>query len=72
MSASLESRVAKLERQLAKLQQREAARNDAPGRAWIEDLYGAFAGDAVFARAMKLGREYRRSLRLRSTRKARK
>jgi hypothetical protein len=63
MATSLENRVEELERQVARLKQQQAA-NTAPGsRGWLDDLYGAFAGDAVFERAMKLGREYRRSLR---------
>ena len=33
------------------------------GREWLDDLYVAFAGDAIFERAMKLGRQYRKSLR---------
>ena len=33
------------------------------GREWLDDLYGRFAGDPIFAHAMKLGAKYRQSLR---------
>lgn len=71
MPASLEQRVKELERQVARLREQQGAGPAAGGRAWLDDLYGAFAGDAVFARAMKLGREYRKSLRPRPKRKSR-
>jgi hypothetical protein len=61
MSIKLEKRIAALERQVAKLQQQQLSKPSA-GRAWLDDLYGKFAGDPVFANAMKLGREYRKSL----------
>lgn len=44
----------------------------ASGREWLDDLHGAFAGDPIFEQAMKLGREYRRSLRPRSRNGARR
>ena len=71
MAASLESRVAALELEVKKLQKRRPSGNGAAGREWIEDLYGAFAGDQVFEQAMKLGRKYRRSTRPRAARKTR-
>jgi hypothetical protein len=61
MSATLKERVAALEQQVALL--RRADRSQRNGRAWVDDLYGRFAGDPIFARAMKLGARYRRSLR---------
>jgi hypothetical protein len=70
MAVSLESRIAELERQVAHLQEQQKARMAPGGREWLDDLYGAFAGDPVFERAMKLGREYRKSLRPRGRRKA--
>ena len=45
---------------LALLQQRQGLRT-AASRAWVDDLYGKFAGDPLFAQAMKLGRRYRKS-----------
>lgn len=71
MAVSLESRIAELERQVAHLTKQQKARGAAGGREWLDDLYGAFAGDAVFKRAMKLGRTYRQSLRPRGKRKSR-
>jgi len=61
MSLSLEERVAALEREVALL--RRAAEARVTGREWLDDLYGRFAGDAIFKRAMKLGAAYRQSLR---------
>jgi len=65
MPASLEQRVAALEKQVAQLQQR--TESSAPSdRAWLDDVYGAFAGDPLFEQAMKLGRDYRKSHRPRA------
>ena len=61
MASTLKQRVAALEERVAALQQREA--RNSGGRAWLDDLYGKFAGDPVFEQAMKLGRKYRQSLR---------
>ncbi|HEY8668444.1 MAG TPA: hypothetical protein VIL86_17465 [Tepidisphaeraceae bacterium] len=65
MAANLKTRVAALEQQVARLQQQQTSRVP-NGREWIDDLYGKFAGDSVFAEAMRLGRKYRRSLRPRT------
>jgi hypothetical protein len=62
MSVKLETRVAALERQVARLQQRQKS-NGTDGRGWLDDLYGKFSNDPVFVQAMNLGRKYRRSLR---------
>jgi hypothetical protein len=69
MSLKLEKRVAELERQVARLQ--EQAKRAPNPRAWIDDLYGKFAGDTIFEQAMKLGRDYRKSLRPRRRRSRR-
>lgn len=61
MSLSLEKRVAELEKQVAGM--RRQADSKPTGREWVDDLYGKFAGDPLFARAMKLGAKYRQSLR---------
>lgn len=63
MCLKLEQRVAALEQQVARLQREK--KNQPDSRAWLDDLYGKFAGDAIFERAMKLGRKYRKSLRRR-------
>lgn len=70
MGVNLESRVAELERQVARLQKHQKNRSGPTGREWLEDLYGAFASDPVFEKAMKLGRRYRQSLRPRGGRKS--
>jgi hypothetical protein len=61
MSVSLEKRVAAFEEQMALL--RRGGQAKLGGREWLDDLYGRFAGDPIFAQAMKLGAKYRRSLR---------
>jgi hypothetical protein len=65
MPATLEERVKELERQVARLKEQHTA---VGGRQWLDDLYGAFAGDPVFKQAMRLGRDYRKSLRPRAKR----
>lgn len=73
MPSTLENRVKELERQVARLREQQAAQASAGnGREWLDDLYGAFAGDAVFEGAMKLGRDYRKSQRPRTTARPRK
>jgi hypothetical protein len=61
MSAALEKRVAALEKEVARLQAQAGTRP--AGRDWVDDLYGKFANDPVFDKAMKLGQQYRESLR---------
>ncbi len=69
MSVNLEKRVAHLEKQLAELQKQQSARRSQAGPAWLDDLYGKFAGDPIFQQAMNLGRKYRRSLRPRAAKR---
>jgi hypothetical protein len=57
---SLERRVAALEAEIARLKARGPA---AASAAWWEQVAGVFAGDAAFDQAMRLGSQYRRSLR---------
>jgi hypothetical protein len=64
MSISLEQRVAALEQQIAHLRRDELGMP--ASRAWLGDLYGRFAADPVFDQAMKLGKNYRKSLRPRA------
>ena len=61
MSLSLEKRVAALEKEMAVMRRHSATKP--AGREWVDDLYGKFAGDPLFAHAMKLGTKYRQSLR---------
>jgi hypothetical protein len=60
-SVSLEDRVAVLEAELARLKTRIEAGNS--GEAPWKKIVGVFANDPAFAQAMRLGREYRESLR---------
>jgi hypothetical protein len=60
MAVNSEKRVAALEEQVARLQKSQGS--GAGNRAWLDDLYGKFENDPSFAQAMKLGRQYRKSL----------
>jgi hypothetical protein len=58
----LESRVAILEEKVIQLQRKlEAVAPEA--KPWWQNIVGAFADDPAFEEAMRLGREYRESLR---------
>jgi hypothetical protein len=57
----LEKRVAALEAEVAKL--KEIVDNSKPKEPWWKEIVGAFRGDPAFLEAMRLGREYRESLR---------
>jgi hypothetical protein len=64
-AARIESRIAALEEEVARLKRRLTE----PAKAkthWVEGVYGAFANDPDFLEAMRLGRKYRESLRPRS------
>lgn len=57
----LEKRVEALERELAEL--RSHLQRLGPETPWWERIAGTFHDDPIHEKAMKLGREYRRSLR---------
>ncbi len=57
----LEKRLAAVERELARLKTKlEGVSSSTP---WWERIAGTFQDDPVYEKAMKLGREHRRSLR---------
>ncbi len=60
--SKFELRLAALEEKVAQLEQQGTATPE-PKKHWIDDVVGAFADDADFWEAMRLGREYRESLR---------
>jgi hypothetical protein len=60
--ASLEERVAALEAEVARLKRQMQGNASADKPRW-EQIYGTFANDPIFDEAMRLGREYRESLR---------
>ncbi len=61
--ASLEERVAKLETKLEQLEQKHGATASQDTRPWWEQIRGTFKNDPDYDEAMRLGREYRESLR---------
>lgn len=58
----LEARVVELETKVEKLQQAVGVAVPT-AQPWWEPIVGAFADDPAFEEAMRLGREYRESLR---------
>jgi hypothetical protein len=61
-AVELESRLAILEAKVERLQ-RELAAVVPDARPWWQQIVGTFADDPAFEEAMRLGREYRESLR---------
>ena len=61
MPEQLEERVAYLEAEVARLKNK--VENGLSSRPWWEQIVGAFADNTAYDEAMRLGREYRNSLR---------
>jgi hypothetical protein len=62
---SLEERVAALEAEVAELKQSVVGTRETP-KPWWEKIWGTFKDDPEYEEAMRLGREYRESLRPKS------
>jgi hypothetical protein len=60
-TSQLEHRVAALEAEVTKLKSQMEAMQTI--QSWWEDIAGTFQHDAVYEEAMRLGRQYRQSLR---------
>ncbi|MBI3649592.1 MAG: hypothetical protein HY231_00925 [Acidobacteria bacterium] len=64
----IELRVAALEDEVARL--KEQLEKVAPSQEdWLDEIYGAFDNDPIYEEAMRLGREYRESLRPKANKK---
>jgi hypothetical protein len=61
-ATNLEKRVQALEVEVAKLKE-QLATSPAQPQPWWRQIYGSFANDPAYEEAMRLGREYRESLR---------
>ena len=62
-TSSLEERVAELEAEVKQLKQKHNAADAQDNRPWWEQIRGTFKDDPDYDEAMRLGREYRESLR---------
>jgi hypothetical protein len=62
-TGSLEERVTAIEAELAQLKKQLAAEKPQAGVPWWEKIFGTFADSEEYEEAMRLGREYRESLR---------
>ncbi len=61
MSKQLEERVADLEAEVIRLKKK--VDKDSSNRAWWKQITGTFANNPAYDEAMRLGHEYRESLR---------
>lgn len=64
LSENLEAIIAILEVEVALIKKKLDKNANTP---WWETIYGTFANDPMYDEAMKLGREYRESLRSNSS-----
>jgi hypothetical protein len=62
-TVSLEERVTTLETELAELKRRLGPESPPGVTPWWERIFGTFANSSEYEEAMRLGREYRESLR---------
>ena len=64
----IELRVTRLEAEMAQLK-KQLEQTAPPTGDWLEEIFGVFDNDPIYEEAMRLGREYRESLRPKATRK---
>jgi hypothetical protein len=57
----LEERIATLEAEVRRIQQRDLVSTSDPQKPWWERRFGVFKDDPLYDEAMRLGAEYRRS-----------
>ena len=62
VSETIEARLSTLEREMSQVK-RLLENASQPGEPWWERIAGAFEDDPAFEEAMRLGRQYRESLR---------
>jgi len=62
-AGSLNDRVAALEAEVARLKLKMEQADKPSDQPWWDRIAGTFAGDPMYLEAMRLGREYRESLR---------
>ena len=67
---ALESRLTAVERDLAELKQAFVGAKRNPASPWWEEMFGSFANSEGFEEAVRLGKEYRESLRPKNVEKA--
>lgn len=60
--SELSLRVTALEAEMARIKE-QLAKRAAPKKDWLDDWYGAFSNDPIYDEVVRLGREYRESLR---------
>ena len=60
---TLEGRLSVVEKEVAELKNLVALKQSRMGTAWWEQIFGSFADSEGFEEAVRLGREYRESLR---------
>ncbi|HWQ33973.1 MAG TPA: hypothetical protein VNQ79_14075 [Blastocatellia bacterium] len=67
-SALIEARLSALEAEVARMKQQVETVGES-GKDWLDEVYGSFANDPDYDKAMELGRKYRESLRPKAARK---
>jgi hypothetical protein len=60
--AEIELRVAALEAEMARVKEQLEKSAGSQGD-WLDEIFGVFDNDPIYEEAMRLGREYRESLR---------